>query len=144
MPTPRVSPAACVLDGRICVMGGSNASGSLATVEAYLELAEHLPGERFSGGAFNFGNETPVSVLELVGRILRLMGRQDLQPVVLDRASHEIPRQYLDCSKARRLVPTRRNANSTGAQRPTRSSPDRHARHQPAARRWKRLDASWA
>ena len=71
---------------------------------AYLQLAERLPGESFLGQAFNFGTETPVSVLDLVQRILELMGKTTLVPVVLNQASHEIPRQYLDCSKARRML----------------------------------------
>lgn len=73
-------------------------------VEAYLRLAEALPDEATSGQAFNFGTETPVSVLELVDVILELMGRRDLTPRVLNQASHEIPRQFLDCSKARRVL----------------------------------------
>jgi CDP-glucose 4,6-dehydratase len=35
-------------------------------VDAYLALAERLPDDRFIGQAFNFGTETPVSVLGLV------------------------------------------------------------------------------
>ena len=73
-------------------------------VEAYLLLAERLPEEQFSGQAFNFGNEVPLSVLDIVRKIVSLMGQTPLQPVILNEASHEIPRQYLDCSKARRLL----------------------------------------
>ena len=72
-------------------------------VGAYLRLAEKLP-EEFAGEAFNFGNETPVSVLDLVRQILCLMERSGLQPVILNQATHEIPSQYLDCSKAKRLL----------------------------------------
>jgi CDP-glucose 4,6-dehydratase len=71
---------------------------------AYLQLAERMEGGRFDGEAFNFGTETPVSVLEMVATILRVMERSDLEPVVLAEATHEIPRQFLDCSKARRLL----------------------------------------
>ncbi len=73
-------------------------------VEAYLRLAEHLPGEEFDGEAFNFGTETPMSVVDMVALILRLMGREDLEPTILGEATHEILRQYLDCAKARRLL----------------------------------------
>ena len=73
-------------------------------VDAYLDLAERMPEEPFVGQAFNFGNEKPVSVLELVDKILELMGKTELVPRILNEASHEIPRQYLDCSKARRLL----------------------------------------
>ena len=73
-------------------------------VYAYLALAERLPDDGFSGEAFNFGTETPMSVVQLVDRILAIMGRPDLTPVILNEASHEIPHQYLDCTKARRLL----------------------------------------
>jgi CDP-glucose 4,6-dehydratase len=69
-------------------------------VASYLDLAERLPDE-FTGEAFNFGNERPLSVLEMVQLILELMGRTDLEPVVRNEASAEIRAQYLDCSKAR-------------------------------------------
>jgi CDP-glucose 4,6-dehydratase len=36
----------------------------------------------------------------MVTSILRLMGRSDLKPVILDRAEAEIEIQYLDASKA--------------------------------------------
>ena len=44
--------------------------------------AERVPGGGFTGEAFNFGTETPLSVLEVVDRLLREMGRTDLAPVV--------------------------------------------------------------
>jgi CDP-glucose 4,6-dehydratase len=71
-------------------------------VDAYLQVAERLP--EFPGEAFNFSHETPLSVGELVRKILALMGQSPLQPVILNQATHEIPRQYLDCSKARRML----------------------------------------
>ena len=73
-------------------------------VRAYMRLAEALPGEKFTGQAFNFGTETPVSVLELVEVILKTMGRKDLKPIILNEAGNEIPKQYLDCTKARNML----------------------------------------
>ena len=70
-------------------------------VNAYLTLAERVPGDGVSGEAFNFGTETPLSVLEVAQRILAFMGRTDLEPVIQNQATHEIPKQYLDCTKAR-------------------------------------------
>jgi CDP-glucose 4,6-dehydratase len=70
----------------------------------HLLLAERLaatPG--LAGQAFNVSNETRLTVLELVQRILELMGT-DLQPVVLNKAKHEIKDQYLDASKARQML----------------------------------------
>ena len=57
-----------------------------------------------SGQAFNFGNETPLSVMEVVHLILSLMGKTALIPRILNEASHEIPKQYLNCAKARQLL----------------------------------------
>lgn len=73
-------------------------------VEAYLQLAERLPEEPLVGQAFNFGAETPMSVLDMVRSILKLLDKESLEPIVLNQASREISRQYLDCAKARRLL----------------------------------------
>jgi CDP-glucose 4,6-dehydratase len=70
-------------------------------VEAYLALAERLPGAGFTGEAFNFGTETPISVLDMAHAVLRVMERTDLQLTIMNQATNEIPRQYLDCSRAR-------------------------------------------
>lgn len=72
--------------------------------EAYLCLAEHLTDDRLWGHAFNLGTETPVSVLNLVDKILTLTGKTHLGRKILNQANHEIPEQYLDCSKARQLL----------------------------------------
>jgi CDP-glucose 4,6-dehydratase len=40
----------------------------------------------------------------MVALILAAAGRGDLAPVVLDQATHEIERQYLDCTKARAVL----------------------------------------
>ncbi len=69
-------------------------------VEAYLRLAELLPGEGITGEAFNIGPEAPLSVLEVVARLLAVMERSDLVPVVQNQATHEILRQSLDFRKA--------------------------------------------
>lgn len=70
-------------------------------VDAYLALAERLGEPKFHGEAFNFGTEEPLNVLDIVGRLQEAVGRTDLAPTILGEASHEIPRQYLDCAKAR-------------------------------------------
>ncbi|MCC7173204.1 MAG: GDP-mannose 4,6-dehydratase [Planctomycetes bacterium] len=70
-------------------------------VEAYLALAERLHEPKFHGQAFNFGTEEPKSVLEIVALLQKACARPDLAPIVQNQASHEIPKQYLDCSKAR-------------------------------------------
>ena len=70
-------------------------------VDAYLALAARLGEPKFHGEAFNFGTEQPLSVLALVDTITKAMKRTDLTPIILNEASHEIPKQYLDCAKAR-------------------------------------------
>lgn len=73
-------------------------------VSAYLVLAEYLAAQpALTGEAFNFSNDTPLAVRQTVDRILALMGC-DLTPVVLNEATSEIPRQYLDSAKARRVL----------------------------------------
>ena len=42
-------------------------------------------------------------MLRLVADLLRLMD-SDLEPQILNQASNEIPKQYLDCAKARRML----------------------------------------
>jgi len=73
-------------------------------VSAYVSLAERTPEEAIRGEAFNFSAERPVSVREITDTILRLMGRSDLEPVILNAAHSEIRNQYLDSSKAKRLL----------------------------------------
>jgi CDP-glucose 4,6-dehydratase len=69
---------------------------------AYMLLAERLADDpSLAGEAFNFSNESQVTVLELVDRILKVMGRTDLTPDVRNEVSNEIVHQYLDATKAR-------------------------------------------
>lgn len=72
--------------------------------DAYLTLAETMPLGGAAGCAFNFGNERPLSVLDMVKTILDVMGRPELEPRILDVARGEIRRQYLDCTKARETL----------------------------------------
>ena len=72
--------------------------------EAYLRLAERLDDPRVVGEAFNFSHGIPVSVLQIVGTIRQLMGREDIQPLIQNTARGEIPEQYLDATKAKQLI----------------------------------------
>jgi CDP-glucose 4,6-dehydratase len=62
-------------------------------------------GERpeLAGEAFNLSGESRCSVLDIVGRILRLMD-SDLEPVILDEAVNEIRDQRVSAEKARTTV----------------------------------------
>jgi CDP-glucose 4,6-dehydratase len=74
-------------------------------VAAYLMLAEALADNpKLGGEAFNFSLEVRLTVLELVGTILRIMGRADLLPIVENGATREIREQYMAAEKARRLL----------------------------------------
>ena len=57
---------------------------------AYVHLAEKMDDTAIHGEAFNFSNESPISVLDLTRKLLKLMGREDLQPAVLNQAENEI------------------------------------------------------
>lgn len=71
---------------------------------AYLHLAEKMDNAKIHGEAFNFSNELQISVLELTKKILQLMGKEDLQPVILNEAKNEIKHQYLSAKKARTIL----------------------------------------
>ena len=71
---------------------------------AYMTLAEQLAAwPELRGEAFNFSNEIQINVLELVNKVLRLMG-SPLRPRVLNEATNEIRHQYLSAEKARRVL----------------------------------------
>jgi CDP-glucose 4,6-dehydratase len=71
---------------------------------AYMLLAERLADNPdLRGEAFNFSNESQVTVIDIVRRILRLMG-SDLEPDIRNEATNEIRCQYLSAQKARRLL----------------------------------------
>ena len=66
---------------------------------AYMLLAEELASDpNLRGEAFNFAGGA-IDVLGIVDRIRAVMGSQ-LEPVVLDQASNEIPAQILSSEKA--------------------------------------------
>jgi len=68
---------------------------------AYMLLAERLASDSsLRGEAFNFSNELQVTVLDLVSRILTLMG-SELMPDIRNEATNEIRHQYLSAAKAR-------------------------------------------
>jgi len=69
---------------------------------AYLELAEQMAARpEVVGQAYNFSSESQDTVLDIARKILELAGRADLQPDIRNEATNEIPRQYLDATRAR-------------------------------------------
>lgn len=71
---------------------------------SYLCLADALDDESLHGEAFNFSTETPMRVDEMVARIGRLMGEDDVEPEIVGDAVGEIRDQHLDSSKAHSLL----------------------------------------
>ena len=69
----------------------------------YMLLSRALAEKKAGGQAFNFANETPISVIELVNRMLRLYD-SDLEPVIKNIADNEIEKQYLSSKKAQNTL----------------------------------------
>ena len=67
---------------------------------AYMLLGEHACEPSVRGEAFNFSDESPLTVLDIVSAIRRIMG-SDLEPEVRNVATGEIRDQYLSAAKAR-------------------------------------------
>ena len=68
---------------------------------AYMLLAEQMALKPALGGeVFNFSYERRMTVLDVVAKLLDVMGSR-LEPDVRNEATHEIRNQYLDSAKAR-------------------------------------------
>ena len=67
-------------------------------------LAEQLTSRpELRGLAFNFSNESQISVIDLVDKILHRMD-SNLEPDIRNEASHEIRHQYLSAERARKML----------------------------------------
>ena len=69
--------------------------------EACFRLAQHI--ESSKGGAFNFGSDNILNVLEVVQEIEKIL-EVKIPYKILNTAKNEIPKQYLDWSKAKRML----------------------------------------
>ena len=73
-------------------------------VAAYIMLAEqHATRPELAGEAFNFSNESQLTVKDVVELIVELMGGKH-PPNILNEASNEIREQYLSAEKARETL----------------------------------------
>ena len=70
----------------------------------YMKMAEALDDASVAGEAFNFGPSEPKTVLQIVDAIRKTMNREDIVPIIKNEAKAEIRDQYLDSSKAARLL----------------------------------------
>jgi CDP-glucose 4,6-dehydratase len=72
-------------------------------VDAYMALGQHVAEDGVRGQAYNFGSSQSISVLDLVEKILAI-AKSKLKPHILGTASGEIDRQFLDSSRAKRVL----------------------------------------
>lgn len=70
-------------------------------VYAHLLVAEKI--DQIAGEAFNFSYETPLTLLEVVNKITKLMN-SDLMPITLNQPNDEPKHHYLCAEKARDLL----------------------------------------
>ncbi len=73
-------------------------------VHGYLLLAEKMDDQKILGEVFNISEETPLTVIEMVQLIAKVMGKGPVSPKIQGVISGEIPEQYLSCEKARKLL----------------------------------------
>jgi CDP-glucose 4,6-dehydratase len=73
-------------------------------VDSYLALLEGMKRPEIHGLAFNFGMGYCISVEDVVARIQRIMGREDLRPIREVSNYGEIVEQHLSCERAHKLL----------------------------------------
>jgi CDP-glucose 4,6-dehydratase len=73
-------------------------------VDAYIKLAESITKKNIYGEAFNFSTESRMAVIEIVNKISSIMGKEDLEPQVLNLNLKEIPEQSLSAEKAHEIL----------------------------------------
>lgn len=74
-------------------------------VSGYLALAERLPDDSLAACAFNFGTNDPISVVDLVEKIITAVGVNVTPRIMSATKIHgEIDRQFLDSSRAHELL----------------------------------------
>ena len=72
-------------------------------VNGYISLAEKMKKLKLYGEAFNFSDENPITVIEMVKKIYNLIGRKP-DYKILNQAKYEIKHQYLSSQKARKML----------------------------------------
>lgn len=72
-------------------------------VNGYITLAEKMKKLKLYGEAFNFSYEDPITVIEMVKKIYRLMGKNP-DYKILNKVKYEIKDQFLCSRKARKVL----------------------------------------
>jgi len=73
-------------------------------VSAYLKLAESLEESKLAGQSFNFSPQQPLSVMDVVQMIGKIIVPEGLSPIILNQSQGEIKSQYLNAEKATRVL----------------------------------------
>ncbi|NHI94812.1 MAG: NAD-dependent epimerase/dehydratase family protein [Candidatus Lokiarchaeota archaeon] len=73
-------------------------------VNAYLLLIEKNNIKTIIGEAFNFSNEKPITVIEIVNNICKLMKKESIEPKILNLQLVEIFEQFLSSKKAHDIL----------------------------------------
>lgn len=71
-------------------------------ISAIINLVHNI--DVAKGDAFNFGMEESISVLDVVGDIQRLMGKEYLEPEIQNIVTKEIKDQWLSSEKAHKIL----------------------------------------
>jgi CDP-glucose 4,6-dehydratase len=81
-------------------------------VNAYITLAENVHRKEVQGRAFNFGSNSPISILELVKKIIEISGKQ-LEPDIQGKGTPtgEISKEYLASDNAEKILDWRPQVN---------------------------------
>jgi len=72
-------------------------------INGYILLVEKLKRLKLEGEAFNFSDENPVTVIEIVKKIYSLICKKP-DYKILNQAKHEIKNQYLSAKKAKQVL----------------------------------------
>jgi len=88
-------------------------------VAAYLLLAFKMKYPSIKGEAFNFSNESPLSVLSLLKKIYRCANIKNPDYKITNQAKYEIKHQYLSAAKTRRFLKWEPRYNLEGGLRKT-------------------------
>ncbi|MEH7179237.1 NAD-dependent epimerase/dehydratase family protein [Neobacillus vireti] len=72
-------------------------------VRAHLFIAGKMEEGQAEGEAFHFGYEMPLTIQEVVKRVLEMM-KSDLQPIMQNQTRYENKQNYLSAKKARDLL----------------------------------------
>jgi CDP-glucose 4,6-dehydratase len=72
-------------------------------VDGYLKLGEKIDNPQIKGKGFNFGTETPLSVIDVFRKVKQILNTE-INEQILGEAKGEIDKQYLGTQKVKELL----------------------------------------